>query len=309
MSDVNGPTEISFMNAICPKCRRESPLKFRVGDRNRRITNDVFNYYRCPTCAIQFVSPIPDNLGRYYESDYYDIPDSLETLAVRAEPERFKIDIVRRFASGGRLLEIGPAWGNFSYLAKRAGFKVDAIELDEQCCQFLNGVVGIRAMHTGNIENTLHDIGTYDVIALWHVIEHLPDPWTVLNLMAQKLNPGGVIVIAAPNPEAFQFRILGRYWAHIDAPRHLELIPSQALINHGRDLGLSALLVTTTDQGSLGWNMFGWAVSLEKLSQYGPLARLLHFIGRVIGRLVKSIETKEGLGSAYTVVLRKDSNR
>jgi hypothetical protein len=109
MSDVNGQTEISFMNAICPKCRGESPLKFRVGDRNRRITNDVFNYYRCPTCAIQFVSPIPDNLGRYYESDYYDIPDSLETLAVRAEPEQFKIDIVRRFASGGHLLEIGPA--------------------------------------------------------------------------------------------------------------------------------------------------------------------------------------------------------
>ncbi len=297
------------MNAACPKCLRGSPLKFRVGDRNRRITSEVFNYYRCQTCDIQFLWPIPENLGRYYENDYYEIPDSLEALAARAETERFKIDIVRRFVSGGRLLEIGPAWGNFAYLAKQAGFQVDAIELDTQCCRFLERVVGIRAIHDDNIEKALLDGATYDVIALWHVIEHLPNPWTALNLMAKKLNPGGVLIMAAPNPGAFQFRVLGRHWAHIDAPRHLELIPSQTLIDHGRDLGLRTLMVTTTDQGSLGWNMFGWAVSLANLSQNRHLGHLLHFIGRVIGRLVMSIEKKEGLGSAYTVVLHKGLDR
>ncbi len=70
------------------------------------------------------------------------------------------------------------------------------------------------------------------------------------------------MVIASVNPEAFQFRILGRYWLHLDAPRHVMLIPMKLLAEKLEFLGMEAELITTTDQGSIGWNAFGWELSL-----------------------------------------------
>jgi 2-polyprenyl-3-methyl-5-hydroxy-6-metoxy-1,4-benzoquinol methylase len=76
--------------------------------------------------------------------------------------------------------------------------------------------------------NTTDIVGTmqarnkaYDVIAIWHGIEHLPDPWAVLRQCAQQLAPHGVLVIATPNPDSIQFGIFRQYWVHLDAPRHV----------------------------------------------------------------------------------------
>ena len=62
---------------------------------------------------------------------------------------------------------------------------------------------------------------------MWHVIEHLRRPWEVIERAAANLQDGGVLAIATPNPRALQFKLLRRRWAHLDAPRHLFLIPSR----------------------------------------------------------------------------------
>lgn len=294
------------MNAACPRCWRQSPLHFSVSDLNRRITAVIFDYYRCQDCAIVFLWPLPDDLGRYYPDDYYHIPATLEQLAPIAELERYKIEIVQRFAAAGRLLEIGPAYGSFTYLAKQAGFEVEAIEMDETCCRFMNDVIGIRAIHSLDTEAALRGSKPYDVIALWHVIEHLPDPWATLRLIAQLLQPGGLLVVAAPNPDAFQFRILGRFWTHVDAPRHIELIPSRVLSEYAQRLGLNSLLVTTTDEGSLGWNVFGWEMSLANFSGNRYVKRGLRLIGNLVSSILAPLERADGRGSAYTAVFRKE---
>lgn len=294
------------MEAQCPRCRQASPLQFRARDLNRRLTEETFDYFRCRACRIIFLSPVPQDISRHYPNDYYGIPASLEVFAANAELERYKIDIVRRFASRGRLLEIGPAYGTFTFLAKQAGFEAHAIEMSEPCCRFMNEVLDVHAIHSLDTEAALRQVEPCDVIALWHVIEHLPDPWSTLGLMVQRLRPGGVLVIAAPNPDAFQFKVMGRYWTHLDAPRHLELIPSATLSEHVEGLGLKPLLVTTTDAGSLGWNDFGWRMSLANASDNSLLQRGLRRIGGLIGRILSPIESAEGRGSAYTAVFRKE---
>lgn len=295
------------MNADCPQCRRESPLHFRVGDLNRRITDEIFDYYRCPGCGVIFLSPLPADLGKYYPGDYYSVPGSAEEFAAMAEHERYKIELVQRFAPRGRLLEIGPAHGNFAYLAKSAGFEVDVIEMDKACCRFMNETLGVRAIHSTDTNAALREAGAYDVIALWHVVEHLPDPWSTLELIVQRLSPGGLLVVAAPSPEALQFRLLRHYWTHVDAPRHLELIPSRTLVDHVRRLGMVPLMVTTTDRGSLGWNQFGWAMTLANFSRSELVSRGLRLMGSILGRLVAPVERVEGAGSAYTAMFRKES--
>jgi 2-polyprenyl-3-methyl-5-hydroxy-6-metoxy-1,4-benzoquinol methylase len=293
------------MNIFCPQCKKDPSLYFRTRDLNRKISKEMFDYYRCQSCGLIFLWPIPDNLGDYYPKQYYTIPPSLQRLTAGAEGERYKIEIVQRFARHGRLLEIGPAYGSFALLAKNAGFQVEVIEMDGDCCKFLNEVAGIRAINSCDPAEALKDAGPYEVITLWHVIEHLADPWSTLKAMAERLQPGGLLVIAAPNPKAFQFRVLGRFWPHVDAPRHLSLIPLSLLQQETAALGLEAIWSTTSDKGTLGWNKFGWEVFLANFASRGFFRKYFGKIGRTIHKLVTPIERMDGLGSAYTVVFRK----
>jgi 2-polyprenyl-3-methyl-5-hydroxy-6-metoxy-1,4-benzoquinol methylase len=73
-------------------------------------------------------------------------------------------------------------------------------------------------------ESIIPTLGNYDIITFWHNIKHLLEPWKVLEEASKKINPGGIILIATPNPSSFAFRLLGRFWPHIDAPRHINLI-------------------------------------------------------------------------------------
>ena len=291
----------------CRFCGAEAFVRYATRDWNRRLSPQTFSYYRCPNCTMTFLEPIPDDLGRYYPPEYYPMPASLAELATVAESERYKIDLVRRYKSSGRLLEIGPATGAFAYLAKRAGFQVDAIEMDAACCQFLEQAVGVHAIRSDHAAQVLGTLDGYDAIALWHVIEHVPDPWETLDAAARHLRPGGVLIIATPNPASFQFRIFGRYWAHLDAPRHLELLRVERLITWAHAAGLQVALQTTNDPGGLGWNLFGWQESLANVWARATGRRWTPtLLGRAFSRLMRPIERGPGFrGTTYTLVLQR----
>ncbi|TFH08434.1 MAG: class I SAM-dependent methyltransferase [Nitrosomonadales bacterium] len=250
--------------------------------------------------------PVPTNLAGYYPESYHFVPKSSEYLEEGSKPENYKIEIVKEFVNHGRLLEIGPAYGSFTYLAKKAGFEVDAIEMNTRCCEFLNKVVGVNAINSDDPIAALGQSDPYDVIALWHVIEHLPDPWPTLDTICANLKPGGIVVLASPNPGSFQFNIMGCRWPHVDAPRHLMLIPMKLLAEKLESLGMKAELITTTDQGSVGWNTFGWKFFFANLSSQLYIKKVLSLTGQLVSLLFSPIEKIEGKGSAYTMVFRKD---
>ena len=291
--------------AGCPLCKTDARLLFRIRDMNHRISREKFNYYRCQSCDLIFLLPIPANLGEYYPKQYYSMPASLEQLEAGAEGDRYKLEIVRRFAASGRLLEIGPAYGGFALLAKKAGYSVETIEMDPQCCDFLEKVAGIKAIHSSEPAAALKGGAQYNVITLWHVLEHLPDPWGSLEMIAKSLVPGGILILAAPNPRSFQFKVLGRFWPHVDAPRHVELIPLPLIERQLTAHGLDTVWTTTTDKGTLGWNVFGWEVFFANWSNHRFLKRRLRKIGRLISRIFGPLDRMRNYGSAYTAVFRK----
>ncbi len=288
----------------CSHCGADARSYLRTRDLNQKVSREWFEYFRCERCALIFLAPIPHDLERYYPDGYYLIPESVSQLAAWAERERYKLEIVQRFSQGERLLELGPAWGSFALLAKRAGFKVQVIEMSQACCEFLSRKVGIEVVSGADEIDALQRAQDADVITLWQVIEHLRDPWAVLRAAAAKLRAGGVLVIASPNPEALQLRLLGRYWLHIDAPRHLYLIPRALLVADALALGLVPVLETTTDKGSLGFNLIGWVGMANRLNH-----RVVRFVARVIGRAIAAllwpVESVEGRGSTYTLLLRR----
>jgi len=296
------------MTIRCSNCGQESTRCFAAKDWNRRISEETFVYYICPQCKLVFLHPVPEDLDRYYPTNYYAIPESVEQLALASGADRYKLGILGAFRRDGRLLEIGAAYGSFAYLAKKAGYEVETLEMDARCCEFLESVVGVHVIHDHNIAAGIASRPSYDVIALWHVIEHLRDPWGALQAISEKVRPDGILAIAAPNPEALQFRMLGRHWAHVDAPRHVVLIPHRILEERMARLGMETVLCTTTDEGTLGWNTFGWQVSLSNIASQKTLKWFLSAGGYVIGKIMAPLERRDRLGSAYTIVFRKKSS-
>lgn len=295
------------MSIICPNCGKDSQHWFTSKDYNRHVTKEVFYHYRCPECELIFISPVPEDLGLYYPENYHLIPKTADQLEKISEQERYKIEIVQRFIKAGNLLEVGPSYGGFSYLAKKAGFCVDAIEMNAMCCQFLRDVAGIHVIQSDDPVQALQKKGLYDVITLWHVIEHLPNAWEALEAICSHVKPGGYLVLASPNPDSFQFRIMGRYWLHVDAPRHIMLIPPKSLVLKMGQLGMKIEWMTTKDEGSRRCNIGGWEFLFINLSSRRYIKSILHRIGLFAAQLFQPLEGREGKGSAYTMIFRRVS--
>lgn len=273
-------------------------------DRNRGTSEETFSYHRCPECGVISLSPVPVDLGRYYPSDYIVLPHDTADRARRAEAERYKLDLVVRVAEGGRLLEIGPGAGGFLKLAQSAGFEVEAIEQDETRCRLLEANVKARAYCTADPVTVVRQGGPWHVIALWHSLEHLDDPGGVLAAAAGALAPGGALFVATPNPESLQFRVFRSKWVHLDAPRHLHLIPPAALREHSARSGLRQCTLLFADEGTRNWNAFGWRNSMPNATPQA-LAKQSTLVGRVTGRLLKPVERRGARASTYTAILQR----
>ena len=288
----------------CPICGGDSAPEFEVRDENHRISATDFHYERCKECGTIFLADPPADLGRYYEADYYQIP-SLEKLAAVSRKDRNKIHIVNRFSSGKRLLEIGPAFGTFAFQAKEAGYNVDVIEMDERCCAYLRDQVKVSVVQSDRPDEALANQPAHDVIALWHVLEHVRAPAEVVEAAASNLAAGGILVIATPNADAAQFRLMGRHWPHVDAPRHLTLMPAKALGDLAAKHGLEPVFVTTDDSDARHWNAFGWQWLLMNRVRSKLLKRAMWAAGTLIALAMSPLDRRSGRGSAYTIVLKK----
>ena len=186
--------------------------------------------------------------------------------------------------------------------------------MDARCCAYLERVVGVRTIQSERPDEALAALEPVRAITLWHVLEHLPNPWAVLEAAAKRLEPGGVLLVATPNPDSLQFRVLRTRWAHIDAPRHLFLIPFHTLRQRAAKLGLSSAGVTTSDAAGRHWNRFGWDNALRRRPSHLPSTASGRALsaGRtaLAGLIATALAPRErrGLnGAAYTAAFVKQS--
>jgi 2-polyprenyl-3-methyl-5-hydroxy-6-metoxy-1,4-benzoquinol methylase len=284
----------------CRFCNGESERVFDASDRNQRVSDEQFSYHRCRRCGTVFLLEIPPDLGRYYPPTYYPpLPRGAE-LDRRARVHKWRIDLVRAHASSGRLIEVGASAGFFAHLAKNAGFEVTAIEMDPRCCAHLREVVGVEVVESDDPATALGALDEANAIALWHVLEHVDRPAELLAAAAAALVPGGVLVVATPNLGSLQFRLLGARWPHVDAPRHLALVPLATLEERMAELGLEREAVTTTDPAG-EYEAFGWQGLLPGRAR----GHVAHLTGRLIGLIARPVERRNLNGSALTAVFRK----
>lgn len=274
--------------------------EFLFTAKDNRGLAGAFDYYRGPTGHV-FIGEIPDNLGDHYAGGYQTIPQSEAELAELARGDAYRLDAVKRLVPAGAFLEIGPWIGLVSYSALKAGYDVSVLERSPDCVALLGGV-GIDATRTDDPARTLAESGRrFDVIGLWHSIEHLPRPWEMIDVAAGALNPGGILVVAAPNPESAQMRVLGPRWVHLDAPRHIHFLTMGDVETIGARHGLEVVEKTTDDRLGKILDADGWRFEAKRkypLHDYHETLRLWKWM---------SLWHRRGAldGAGYTLIMRR----
>lgn len=169
-------------------------------------------------------TPSVDVLGKYYESDdYISHTDSKRSLFeklyhfVKVRAIKSKVALVtKENKSKGNLLDIGAGTGDFLNEANKQGWTTLGYEP--------NNSAKILAENKGVVFT--EDIfvlpnASFDVITMWHVLEHVPNLEEYIANLKRLLKPSGTIIIAVPNYKSFDAQYYGRFWAAYDVPRHL----------------------------------------------------------------------------------------
>ena len=294
----------------CPFCGGSSAFALAAGDRNRETTDASFAYGRCLVCATLFMLDQPADLAPFYEGEYHrfraDGAAEWEHNGTLREVETTRVAMLSgQLEPGGRLVDIGAGPGGFAAAAKLAGFDVTAIEMDRRCCEYMDSRLSIRAICSDAPIAALEALEPARVITLWHVLEHLRDPAAMLATAADRLQDGGVLAIGVPNPASLQFRALGARWAHLDAPRHLCLIPDRALSERLRELGLRPLLATSDDLFSRLCALHGWVYALRRRPARGDATRVTVRTAQAITKALAPLERSDLRGPALTLLLVK----
>ncbi len=247
-------------------------------------------------------------MSTYYRGGYDRIPTSAAELRQIAAAEKYRTDPVLKYKSSGRCLEIGPWRGVICSNMKDAGFDVTAIEMDEGCVSFLSGELGIEAIRSTDPAETMERLHPgFNVIISWHSLEHLPRPWVVIERAAQLLSPGGVLLLAMPNPDSYEFSVLKERWYHLDTPRHLQLFPLKTLVEICEANRLKALEITTGDRFSGIQSRQAWYNLGRSMLPVPYLNRLAGATSsRLCSWLTRSQQAAEGRGSAYTAIFARE---
>lgn len=167
--------------------------------------------------------PIPDHLDSYYDSvNYLSHIESPNTAIdyiytfIRYINLKFKTSYLPPIQTPApKLLDYGCGTGDFLVRANALGYQAEGYEPNEKAADILTkkGINTIKSIQ--NIDYQ------YDIITLWHVLEHIKDPKSILTSIIEHLKPGGLLLIAIPNYESWDAHHYNSYWAALDTPRHI----------------------------------------------------------------------------------------
>jgi SAM-dependent methyltransferase len=283
----------------CKVCGGRLRHAFRVGDVNQAHSEREFTYERCDLCGTHQLADVPDNLGDYYPSGYYDdLHAALTGEAARLA--RGQLETFSSYVSAGRIVEVGPATG--ALLRQARGFTSRVgVERDRACCEVL-AREGVDVIETDDPVAGLQHVEPADAVVMFHLIEHVPDPMALLDAAAAKVAPGGVLVVATPNPNALSFRVCGRLWTHVDAPRHLFLLPLDAITGRVEPAGLRLVGLTCRDAEGLFCDAVAWTPWSRQVTHN---ERLAYHLRRFVARAARPVERRGFRGSTYTAIYQR----
>ena len=228
----------------CPVCGN-TEFKTALKCPDHFLTREIFQIQSCTNCKLLITNPRPDvkNSVKYYKSDsYVSHSNSSATIfnriykTVRNITLKRKLKMIERFSFKGNLLDYGCGTGHFISLARQKGWQVHGVEPDDTARTHLskdiaNQVVPDYAMLPADQK--------FNVITLFHVLEHVHALDETLRALLDKLDKNGVLFLALPNHLSDDAHRYAEYWAGYDVPRHLYHFNQRSVFQLSKKYGLN----------------------------------------------------------------------
>ena len=213
----------------CPVCESTNINKF-IDSNDFSTSHENYTIFKCNHCDFAFTQDVPDedSIGNYYKSEeYVSHSDTKKGLffklyhIVRNHMLKSKQHTVEKIAGikNGKILDIGTGTGYFLNQMKNAGWDVSGIEQDHDAREFGKSHFGLNVFDKNKLFD--FDENSFDVITMWHVLEHIHRYDEYLKQIKKILKPNGKLIIAVPNYTSTDARHYKKYWAAYDLPIHL----------------------------------------------------------------------------------------
>ena len=249
------------MNCSCTICGDEIQ-KVIIG--NAEVPGARYDIYFCDRCQVGKTAPVisPEELARLYFPGSYRAEsgkrfhEPIETLVYLCRLQRKRR--IENHLHKGKILDIGCGRGLFLGVMRAHGWTVKGVEFDQEAAANASVAHGIDVIETSRTGSELAD-GDFDVITMYHVLEHVSDPAETVRECARILKRGGLLVVAVPNILSLQASFGKRFWFHLDPPFHL---------HHFSEPGLTKLLemhsfaIRRIRRFDWEYNVFSWLQTL-----------------------------------------------
>ena len=195
----------------------------RVKDHS--VSQEIFDLYYDEYLDMLVTNPQPDseNLGKYYDSpNYISHTDGNKSLfeklyqAVKNIALKNKLNLINSLSENkGKILDIGAGTGDFLAFVKQNGWQTIGVEPSQKAKEIAlkKGVDFVN--ETSELDNQ-----SFDIITMWHVLEHVPDLEKQIHELKRLLKPNGTLIVAVPNFKSFDANHYKEFWAAYDVPIH-----------------------------------------------------------------------------------------
>lgn len=216
----------------CPICNHDKFNPF-LSCVDHTVSRGTFNIVECNRCEFKFTNPRPaeTEIDKYYKSvKYVSHSNSSKGLInwiyqiVRNHTLKQKLKLINRLTnirqpSFKNLLDIGCGTGEFLNTCKNAGYNVVGIEPSSEARRLAQDKYSLDVRTEESIKK--FDNESFDIITMWHVLEHVHRLNERVAELKRLLKKNGVLIVAVPNPNSFDAKFYKENWAAYDVPRHL----------------------------------------------------------------------------------------
>ena len=229
------------MSTKCPFCESEK-TRLYLKLKDYFLSQEDFEIYECEDCKLLFTTPRPDKsvIGNYYKSeDYLSHNEHKKGLVPWIYNQVKKVNIRNKYkiAIGNRtkphLLDFGCGVGDFLHYAQQKGCEIMGCDMSEDARKFASEKLDKTIVTPEEIFALPHS--TFDVITMWHVLEHIDNLSFQAEQLHRLIKDNGRLVIAVPNYKSYDAQYYKDKWAAYDVPRHLNHFHKESLQNVFKD--------------------------------------------------------------------------
>ena len=188
-----------------------------------------FNMDKCGNCGLIFCNPYPTNnqVSFYYNSEMKKFENEffMESFEQRIHIFLPRIEILKKFSTSGKLLDIGSSIGIFVEALNQSvhSFEVTCCDISEDACQKLSNLYPSVEVINADYRN-LNAKNTYDIVTMWDTVEHIVNQNELLRSIKNILNDNGFFFFSTPNTNSFEWAIADTAHVQLLPPGHVNLM-------------------------------------------------------------------------------------